>query len=95
MDRRTKPRSFAVATIVCLVLLALLAVMQVGHMHPNDNDADHCPLCIVMHTAAPVTVAAVAILMVQIGTRTPILETRAIVRHWHPSLFTRPPPVAC
>jgi hydrogenase/urease accessory protein HupE len=93
MNERSKPRAFAVATIVCLVLLALLAVVQVAHAHPNDSDADHCPLCIVMHTAAPITVAAAVIIMVQIGTPAPVLETRAIVRHWHPTLFTRPPPV--
>jgi hypothetical protein len=84
-----------VATVVCLVLLALLAVAQVAHTHPLVSDADHCPLCIVMHAAAPVAVAAAVILLVQVGTPAPVLEPRAILRHWHPTLFTRPPPSAC
>jgi hypothetical protein len=94
--RRSKPRSFAVATVVCLVLLALLAVVQVAHAHPLDSDADHCPLCIVLHAAAPVAVpAAVIIILVQVGSPAPVIETRAIIRAWHPTLFTRPPPVTC
>lgn len=92
-NRRT-PRRFVVATVVCLVLLALLAVIQVAHVHPLDSDADHCPLCIAMHAVAPVAVAAAIIILVPVGTPVPVLEPRAILRHWHPSLFTRPPPAA-
>jgi hypothetical protein len=79
---------------MCLVLLALLAVAQVAHTHPLVSDADHCPLCIVMHAVAPVAVAATVILLVPVGTPAPTLEPRAILRHWHPTLFTRPPPFA-
>jgi hypothetical protein len=78
--------------IVCMALLALLTVVQVAHLHPLDSDADHCPLCIVMHAAAPVAVAAPVIILVQVGTPAPVLETRSIIRAWHPSLFIRPPP---
>lgn|SRR5581483_5198554 len=85
---------FVAATVVCLVLLALLAVVQVAHVHPLDSDADHCPLCIAIHAVAPVTVAAAIIILVPVGTPVPILEPRAILRHWHPTLFTRPPPAA-
>ena len=70
-ERRTKPwalplGALSMVTVVCLVLLALLAVVQVAHMHPLDSDADHCPLCIAMHTAAPVAVTAAVVVMVQI-----------------------------
>lgn len=92
---RTQPRSFAVATVVCLVLLALLAVVQVAHVHPLESDADHCPLCIVLHAVAPVAVAAAVIILVQVGTPAPILKALAVIRPWHPTLFTRPPPAAC
>jgi hypothetical protein len=91
-DRPSAPRSLAVATVVCLVLLALLAIVQVAHIHPLGTDADHCPLCIVMHTVAPVSVAAAAIILVQVGTPVPLLEARATIRPWSPTLFTRPPP---
>ncbi|HET6207136.1 MAG TPA: hypothetical protein VFD98_10015 [Terracidiphilus sp.] len=80
------------ATVVCVVLLALLAVVQVAHFHSLATDADHCPLCIVMHTVAPVSVAAAAILLVQVGNPLPIVAARAASRPWSPTLFTRPPP---
>src|SRR5579864_6547558 len=92
--RRTATRNFAVATVVCLLLLALLAVVQIVHVHPLESDADHCPLCIVMHAVAPVAVTAAAITLVQVGTPAPVIQMRAVIRPWHPTLFTRPPPLA-
>jgi len=89
-----RPRTFAVAAVVCLLLLALLAVIQIAHVHPLESDADHCPLCIVMHAVAPVSVAAAVIILVQVGTPAPVIQMRAVIRPWHPTLFTRPPPLA-
>jgi hypothetical protein len=94
-ERRRRPTAWPVGTVVCLILLALLTVVQVAHIHTSDSDADHCPLCVVMHTAAPVAVAAAAIVLVQVGTSAPLVQARAIVRHWDPKLFTRPPPFGC
>ena len=78
--------------VVCLVLMALLAVVQVAHFHPNASDADHCALCIAMHSAAPVAVAAAIIILVQLGVPAPVYQARALLRYWQPKLFTRPPP---
>ncbi len=86
------PRKFTAVTVVCLILLALLAVVQVAHVHPLETDADHCPLCIVMHSAAPVAVAAAVIVMVQLGAAAPLREIRVVFRTWHPTFFIRPPP---
>jgi len=91
-DSRAKQRALPAAAVVCLVLLALLAVAQVAHLHSLESDADHCPLCIVMHTAAPVAMTAAIVVLVQIESRAPVFEAHSIVRHWHPKLFTRPPP---
>lgn len=91
-QRRAKHGALPTVTLVCLVLLALLAVVQVAHVHPVDTDADHCPLCIVMQTAAPVAVTAAVVILVQIEIPAPIFEARAVTRYWHPQLFTRPPP---
>jgi hypothetical protein len=77
---------------LCLVLLALIAVVQVAHVHPLETDGDHCPLCIAIHAAAPVAVAAAVVVLVPVGAPVPVIEPRAILRHWHPDLFTRPPP---
>lgn len=92
-DRRARPGAYGAVVVVCLVLLALFTVAQVAHVHSVDSDADHCPLCVMLHTAAPVAVAAPAVVLVQIELTAPVLEERAITRNWHPQLFTRPPPI--
>lgn len=80
------------ATVVCLLLLALLAVVQVAHVHPVGSDSDNCPLCIVMHTAAPVAVTAAVVVLVAMESSAPVFEAHTLTRYWHPQLFTRPPP---
>jgi len=93
--RRAKPFALPVVTVVCLILLALLTVVQVAHVHPVDTDADHCPLCIMLHSAAPIAVAAAVVVLVQIETRAPVYEACAITRCWQSQLFIRPPPQGC
>lgn len=78
--------------VACLVLLALLAVMQVPHLHQNSTDADHCALCVVMHTVAPAAAPVAAVVLVPLGFSVPVVKPKSIVRYWHPQLFTRPPP---
>ena len=83
-----------VVATVCLILLALLAVAQVAHLHSNPTDADHCQLCIVMHTVAPTATATVAILFVRLGTSAPDAEPILVARKPQFRLFIRPPPVS-
>ena len=95
-DRHPKSSTFRVATVVCLILLALLFVVQVAHVHAFDSDADHCTLCAVMHSVVPIVVMLVVIVLVRIATPTlAVVEVRAITRYWHPTLFNRPPPAGC
>lgn len=91
IGRRSSTGVLLVAA-VCLALLAILAVAQVAHLHPNQVDADHCQLCNVMHTVAPVAAAAVVILIVQLGTSAPQAEPILIARQRQTRLFIRPPP---
>lgn len=79
-------------TLVCLLLLTLLAFVQVAHIHPAAADADHCPICVVMHSAAPVAAVAAAIVMVRATETLVMQETTLVVRPWHCTLFNRPPP---
>jgi hypothetical protein len=94
-ERSVKPGGFAAVTLVCLVLLALLTLVQVTHIHANASDADRCPVCIMMHSAAPVTVAAAVVVLVSVRTLAPVFEVCSVTRHWHPKFFTRPPPTGC
>lgn len=93
--RCRKPRVFGAAALLCLTLLALLAVVQVTHVHAIGSDADHCQLCIAMHSAAPVAVVAAAVVLVFMGATEQVAEARATIRYWQPKLFTRPPPTGC
>lgn len=80
---------------LCVVLLALLAVAQAAHIHPNPTDADHCQLCIVMHTVAPVATAAAAIVLVTLGAFAPQAEPAFVTRQRFFRLLIRPPPAFC
>jgi hypothetical protein len=94
-DRRLRPSALGAAAVVCLLLLALLAVAQVTHVHAIGSDADHCQLCVVMHSVVPFMVMVTAVALVRIGTAAlGLLEISTILRYWHPALFTRPPPTA-
>ncbi len=96
INRRSRPSALKTVAVLCLVLLALLAVAQVTHVHAVRSDADHCQICIAMHSIMPFMVFVAGALLVRIGTAelTP-LEVLTICRYWHPTLFNRPPPVGC
>jgi hypothetical protein len=94
--KRGSQRGFLPAVaVLCLILLATLAVAQVAHNHSSESDADHCQLCIVMHTIAPVAAAAVLIVIVQLGASTPQADPVLIARRPRIRLFIRPPPTSC
>lgn len=94
--RGSRPTVLKVAIVVCLVLFMLLALVHVADGHSISNSTDRCPICIVMHSVAPLLIVALLIAMIRIRTHAPAqLEVCAIVRYWHPNLFTRPPPVSC
>lgn len=95
-NRGSKPGALKTVAVVCLVLVALLAVAQATHVHAVGGDADHCQLCMAMHSIVPFVVFVAGALLVRIGTAelTP-LEIRTICRYWHPTLFNRPPPAGC
>lgn len=92
---RREPRAFGAAALLCLALLLLLVTAQVAHNHVTESDADHCSLCIAMHSAAPIAVMAAVVVMVRSGAAVQLAEARPVVRHWNPKLFTRPPPADC
>ncbi len=78
-----------------MLLVSLLATIQIAHVHKVGSDTSTCPLCVVLHSAAPVAEAAAAVVLVPIGIPTPVFKARAISRFWQPKFFTRPPPAGC
>lgn len=90
---RGKSSTLPVVAILCVALLCLLAAVQVLHFHSDQTIADHCPICVSIHSAAPLAAVVVAaIVLVQIGRSAPVLEPRTVVIRRHIRLFTRPPP---
>ncbi|MGA8088727.1 MAG: hypothetical protein WCA10_15710 [Terracidiphilus sp.] len=92
-NRAARPRAYAGIVVLCLALLALLAFVQVAHVHSVDTDADHCSLCIVLHTAAaPAAVAVLVIVLVSFEAVAPVVAIRPLGILWRQQLFIRPPP---
>ncbi len=85
----------AAIAVSCLLLLAMLTVAQVAHHHASDTDADHCQLCIAMHTLAPVAAAATVVVMVRVGASTPQAVPAKVARQRYSRIFIRPPPFSC
>jgi hypothetical protein len=94
LKRATADKSLALraTSFVCLLLLTLVTFVQVAHVHPSAADADHCPICVVMHSAAPVAVVAAAIVFVRASVPVPVPVLHTVVRPWHCTMFNRPPP---
>ena len=91
---RGRSTAITVVAILCVVLLGVLAAVQVAHFHSNQTLADHCPLCVSLHSAAPLASAiAAAISLVQIGRSTLVAEQHFVPRRRNAKLFTRPPPI--
>jgi hypothetical protein len=78
-----------------VLLIAFLGVMQVPHLHASQSDADHCPLCVVMHSTAPTAVAVAAVVLVPMGAPAPQAEPDAAPPVRQTRLFIRPPPSGC
>ena len=79
-------------SLICVLLLSLLTFVQVAHVHPAATDVDHCPICVVMHSAAPVAAVAPAVAFVHTVAAVPVPVLHLVVRPWHCTLFNRPPP---
>ena len=91
-DSEHRPWAVRATSLVCLLLLTLLTFVQVAHVHPAASVADHCPICVVLHSAARVAVVAAAIVFVRSSTPVPVRVVHSVVRPWHCTLFNRPPP---
>ncbi len=92
-SRRASLGMLAAVAVVCLALLALLAVAQVVHTHASSTDADHCQLCLVMHSVVPAVAAAALLLMVPVAAFVPAVERFPLPVRRQTRLYTRPPPV--
>lgn len=89
---RWKRLGLSATAVVCLFLLTLIAGIQATHLHQTASEADHCAWCVAMHSSAPAAIAAVMVVLVQIGISAPVAKVQAPALKWHLQLYTRPPP---
>jgi len=83
----------SILAFACLLLLTLLTLVQVAHVHPASTGADHCPLCVVMHSVAPAVLVAAAILTSRSSEPIPVPVVSYAPRSWRSyKLYNRPPP---
>jgi hypothetical protein len=80
------------SSLICVVLLTLMTFVQVSHVHPA-TDSDSCPICVVMHSAVPVAVAAPPVVVAIPAAAILVPVIRTVSRQWDCTLFNRPPPV--
>lgn len=90
-NRRSSPACLAVA-VVCIVLLAMISVVQATHLHQTASEADHCALCVAMHSAAPISFVVATVVVVQLGVFAPLVKAQAPALAWSARHVTRPPP---
>jgi hypothetical protein len=64
---------------------------------PNGSQVpggeEHCPLCVAMHSALPVTAHVDVLLVALVESRVVQSLHRAPETQWHYAMFSRPPPV--
>ncbi len=80
------------ATLFCIFMLSLVVFVQVAHVHPLDSNPDQCPLCVVMHSAAPVATVAAVVVVTHASTPIAPVVLVPVTRLWHYTLYNRPPP---
>ena len=62
-----------------------------GSQGPGGEE--HCPLCIAMHSALPVSAHANVLLLTLVECKVVQAFDRAPETQWHYAMFSRPPPV--
>lgn len=90
--------------LVCVLLLGGASTAQVCHSHEDASalrkgssqnvPADHCPLCLAMHTAMPAVERTAPLPVVEVWQAPGEEQTTERARELDFSLFSRPPPVS-
>lgn len=100
-----RPTWLRLIALLCVLMVCVMSTVQVAHNHSessalkqnsNHNGPapdDHCPLCVAMHSALPVSMhAPEPILQIQ-ALDTVAADAERIFR-WRFEMASRPPPAA-
>jgi hypothetical protein len=98
-----RPVWLQVIALLCVLMVCVMSTVQVAHNHTdsvplkqnkNHNGPapdDHCPLCVAMHSALPVSVHAPDPVL-QVQTLDKVAADALRVFRWRFEMACRPPP---
>lgn len=100
-----KPTWLRLMAFLCVLMVCVMSTVQVSHNHPefaskqspNHNGPapdDHCPLCVAMHSALPVSMHAPEPIL-QIHTLDTVAADAQRIFRWRFEMASRPPPADC
>jgi hypothetical protein len=90
--------------LLCVLVVCVMSTAQVCHTHadlsllkqrsPQNGPApdDHCPLCVAMHSALPVSLHVAPEPMLQIQALDSVAADAERIFRWRFELASRPPP---
>ncbi len=87
-----RQRAIRRAVFCCIALLSLLMFVQAAHVHRVGSNPDQCPICIAMHSAAPVPSHAVVRTSTWHTELVILYHAQALATELHCALYNRPPP---
>jgi len=94
-------RLFAIA---CLAMICVMSTVQAFHAHDQFSSTkqhsrnngpssdDHCPLCVAMHSALPVSLHSAAAPMLHVHTLDSAAADAERIFRWRFEMASRPPP---
>jgi len=101
---RNWPLWLRLIAIACVVLVGAMSIAQACHTHAevsslkqnsHDNSPaqnDHCPLCVAMHSALPVSLHVAPEPMLQIHALDSVAADAQRIFRWRFKMASRPPP---
>jgi hypothetical protein len=91
--------------LLCVLVVCVMSTAQVCHTHselsllkgPSQQNSpasdDHCPLCVAMHSALPVSLHIAPVPMLQMQALDSVAADAERIFRWRFELASRPPPV--
>lgn len=98
-----RPTWLRLIAVFCLLMVCVMSTVQVAHNHAesaplkqgqNHNGPvpdDHCPLCVAMHSALPVSMHTPEPIL-QVHALDPVATNVQRIFRWRFQLAIRPPP---
>src|SRR5579864_2820504 len=101
---REWPLWLRLVAIACVVVVCVMSTVQAFHTHSQFSSAkqhsrnngpttdDHCPLCVAMHSALPVSIHSVASPMLDVHALDSVAADAERIFRWRFEMASRPPP---